>query len=100
MAGGVRQYLLQDVRFVGLKLDPENVVTIHKGHKLEWYREKPADLGQFGIPPDAMVVTVVSCLRPRKGLVELVRALSLTDPDKNIHVLFIGHEDNGEMLQY
>jgi glycosyltransferase involved in cell wall biosynthesis len=99
VAEGVRQYLLNDVRFMGLKLDPKKVVTIHKGHKLEWYQEKPADLTQFGIPPDAMVVTVVSRLRPRKGLVELIRALGLTDPEKNIHVLFIGHEGNEEMRE-
>jgi glycosyltransferase involved in cell wall biosynthesis len=97
VAEGVRQYLL-DVQFLGFKLDPNKVVTIHKGHKLEWYRETPADLSQFGIPSDAMVVTCASRLRPRKGLVELVQALGQTDPDRNIHVLFLGHEGNEEIL--
>ena len=97
VAEGVRQYLLNDVRLMGLKLDPEKVVTIHKGHKLEWYREPPADLGQFSIPDGAMVVTVASRLRPRKGLVELVRALALIDESKNIHVLMLGHEGNDEI---
>jgi glycosyltransferase involved in cell wall biosynthesis len=99
VAEGVRQYLINDVRLFGLKLDPAKVVTIHKGHKLEWYREEPADLSVFGIPEDAMVVTVASRLRPRKGLQELVRALGLTDPAREIHVLLIGHEGNEELRQ-
>jgi glycosyltransferase involved in cell wall biosynthesis len=98
VAEGVRQYLLQDVRLLGLKLDPKKVVTIYKGHKLEWYQSEPADLGQFGIPADAMVVTVASRLRPRKGIPELIRALGLTSPERNIHVLFLGHKGNDEIL--
>jgi glycosyltransferase involved in cell wall biosynthesis len=96
VAEGVRQYLI-NVKFLGFQLDPEKVVTIHKGHRLDWYQEKPADLSQFGIPPAAMVVTCSSRLRPRKGLVELVRALGMTDSRRNIHVLFLGHEGNEEI---
>jgi len=96
VAEGVRQYLI-NVKFLGFQLDPDKVVTIHKGHKLEWYREPPADLSQFGIPPGAMVVTCASRLRPRKGLQELVLALGETDPRRNIHVLFLGHEGNAEL---
>lgn len=96
VAEGVRQYLI-DVQFMGFTLDPKKVVTIHKGHKLDWYRDEPADLGQFGIPRDAMVVCCASRLRPRKGLVELVQALGQTDPKRNIHILFLGHEGNEEI---
>jgi glycosyltransferase involved in cell wall biosynthesis len=98
VAEGVRQYLL-NVRLLRLKLDPQKIVTIHKGHELDWYHAKPADLGQFGIPEDAMVVTVASRLRPRKGLLQLLHALGRTDPAKNIHVLFLGHMGNEELLQ-
>jgi glycosyltransferase involved in cell wall biosynthesis len=97
VAEGVRQYLLQDVRLWGLKLAPEKVVTIYKGHKLEWYQSGPADLGQFGIPAGAMVVTVASRLRPRKGIAELVRALRLCSAERNIHLLFLGHSGNAEI---
>jgi glycosyltransferase involved in cell wall biosynthesis len=97
VAEGVRQYLLRDVRLWGLKLDPNKVVTIYKGHKLEWYQSEPGDLGQFGIPPGAMVVTVASRLRPRKGIPQLIRALGLTRPEKNIHLLFLGHDGNDEI---
>jgi glycosyltransferase involved in cell wall biosynthesis len=98
VAEGVRQYLLQDVRLFGLKLDPAKVVTIYKGHKLEWYQAEPANLDEFGIPADAMVVTVASRLRPRKGIAELVRALALCPPERNIHLLFLGHDGNEEIL--
>jgi len=97
VAEGVRRYLLEEVRLFGLKLDPAKVVTIHKGHELSWYDAQPADLAMFGIPGDAMVVTVASRLRARKGLAELVRALALTDPARNIHLLFLGHEGNEEL---
>ncbi len=98
VAEGVRQYLI-NVRLWKFRLNPDKVVTIYKGHKLEWYQAKPADLAQFSIPTDAMVVTVASRLRPRKGLVELVNALGLTNPENNIHVLFLGHEGNEEIQQ-
>jgi len=98
VAEGVRQYLL-NVRFLGLRLDPAKVITIHKGHKLEWYQSDPADLTQFGIPAGAMVVTVASRLRPRKGLPGLVRALGMTDPERKIHILFLGHEGDEEIHQ-
>ena len=97
VAEGVRQYLI-NVEFLGFRLDPRKVVTIHKGHKLEWYQDEPADLSQFGIPADAMVVTCASRLRPRKGLVELVQALGETDPKRLIHLLFLGHRGNKEIL--
>ncbi len=97
VAEGVRLYLLQDVRLLGLKLNPDRVVTIYKGHKLEWYQSEPADLAQFNIPPDAKVVTVASRLRPRKGIPELIRALGKCRPEYPIHLLFLGHEGNAEI---
>lgn len=96
VAEEIRRYLL-GLHLLGLRLAPEKVVTINKGHELDWYRDAPADLAQFGIPADAMVVTCSSRLRPRKGLWELVRALGRTDPARNIHLLFLGHEGNASL---
>ena len=93
VAEKIREYLL-GLHFLWFRLDPQKVVTINKGHDLAWYTAEAADLAQFSIPPDAMVVTCSSRLRPRKGLWELVRALGQTDPRKNIHILFLGHEGN------
>lgn len=98
VAEKVREYLL-GLHFLWFALDPEKVVTINKGHDLSWYTAEPVDLSQFGIPPDAMVVTCSSRLRPRKGLWELVRALDETDFSKNIHLLFLGHEGNPSLRE-
>lgn len=97
VAEKIREYLLS-LNCRWSRLDPDKVVTINKGHDLSWYTAEPVDLSQFGIPPDAMVVTCCSRLRPRKGLWELVQALDRTDPAKNIHVLFLGHEGNASLL--
>jgi glycosyltransferase involved in cell wall biosynthesis len=98
VAEEIRRYLL-DLHLLGWRLDPGKVVTINKGHELDWYQDAPADLGEFGIPPGAMVVTCSSRLRPRKGLWELVRALGRTDPDCAIHVLFLGHDGNDSLRE-
>ena len=98
VAEEIRRYLL-GLQLFGLRLNPNKVVTINKGHQLDWYQDKPADLGQFGIPAGAMVVTCCSRLRPRKGLWELVRALGRTDPAHVIHILFLGHEGNDALRQ-
>lgn len=94
----IREYLL-GLNFLWFRLDPAKVVTINKGHDLSWYKDEPADLAEFGIPEDAMVVTCSSRLRPRKGLWELVRALGRTDSARNIHLLFLGHEGNESLLE-
>ena len=98
VAEKIREYLL-NLHFLWIALDPEKVVTINKGHDLSWYTADPVDLSRFGIPPDAMVVTCSSRLRPRKGLWELVRALGETDSRKNIHLLFLGHEGNESLRE-
>ena len=98
VAEEIRRYLL-GLRLFGLQLDPDRVVTINKGHDLDWYQDQPANLDQFGIPDGAMVVTCSSRLRPRKGLWELVRALDRTDPSHQIHLLFLGHEGNESLQQ-
>ncbi len=97
VAEKIREYLLA-LHFLWFALDPDKVVTINKGHDLCWYTAEPVDLSQFDIPSDAMVVTCTSRLRPRKGLWELLRALDHTDPGKNIHVLFVGHDGNDSLL--
>lgn len=98
VAEKIREYLL-DLKFLWFRLDPDKVVTINKGHDLSWYTAAPASLEEFGIPPEAMVVTCSSRLRPRKGLWELVRALGETDSRRPIHLLFLGHEGNDSLRQ-
>ena len=69
---------------------PERVRTVYKGHSLEWYREPPADLGEFGIPASAFTVICVANNRPRKGLGVLVEATYRLPADAAIHLLLVG----------
>ena len=69
---------------------PERVRTVYKGHSLEWYRQPPADLGEFGIPTGAFTVICVANNRPRKGLGVLVEATYRLPRDAPIHLLLVG----------
>lgn len=73
-----------------LRMPPERPVTIHKGHKLEWYTAKPADLRELGIPEGAFVVGCITNYRPRKGVEYLVQALELLPEDVPAHLLLVG----------
>src|SRR5512143_1346616 len=50
VANAVRDYFLK-MRPAFLRLRPEKLVTIYKGHSLDWYRATPADLASVGVPP-------------------------------------------------
>jgi len=70
------------------------VVSIFKGHNIEWYNDEPADLAEFGIPPDAFVVIAVARFRPSKGLQFLLQASAeLADLDR-LHILVVGSGAN------
>ena len=85
VANAVRDDLRQQSR-----LPAENIHTIYKGHSLDWYHDKPADLAQFGIPADAFVVGCVANDRPRKGLPVLLEATHALPLNRNIHLLLVG----------
>lgn len=90
VAEAIRQHFLQ-MRPKFLRMPPERPVTIHKGHKLEWYTETPADLSTVGIPKGAFVVGCVANYRPRKGIEVLVEAMERLPED--VHLLLIGRMD-------
>lgn len=92
VAEAVRQYFLQ-MRPRFLRMPPDRPVTIHKGHKLEWYRDDPADLTTVGIPRDAFVVGCVANYRPRKGVEVLVEAMEHVPADIPAHLLLVGRMD-------
>jgi glycosyltransferase involved in cell wall biosynthesis len=90
VAEAIRQHFLS-MRPKFLRMPPERPVTIHKGHKLEWYAEAPADLTTVGVPSEAFVVGCVANYRPRKGIEVLVDALDELPDD--VHLLLIGRMD-------
>ncbi|MEX2122866.1 MAG: glycosyltransferase family 4 protein [Woeseia sp.] len=94
VAEAIRQHFLS-MRPKFLRMPAERPVTIHKGHKLEWYSDEPADLATVGIPKGAFVVGCVANYRPRKGIEILVEAIERLPQDigRNIHLLLTGRMD-------
>jgi glycosyltransferase involved in cell wall biosynthesis len=80
-----------------LRMPPERPVTIHKGHKLEWYTDLPADLVSVGIPRGAFVVGCVANYRPRKGIEVLVDAMEQVPED--VHLLLIGRMNSKRLTR-
>jgi len=80
-----------------LRMPPERPVTIHKGHKLEWYADEPADITTVGVPYEAFVVACVANYRPRKGIEVLVEAVEQLPDD--VHLLLIGRMDAARLTR-
>ena len=87
VADAVREFFLQ-MRPRFLRLPPERLVTIYKGHSLDWYRAAPADLTALGISAGAFTIACVANYRPRKGIEVLVDAFALLPA--RAHLLLIG----------
>ncbi len=88
VADAVRKYFL-DMRPALLRMPADRLVTIHKGHSLEWYTEPAADLRTLGIPRAAFAVACVANYRPRKGIKLLVDAMA--DLPGDVHLLLVGN---------
>ena len=89
VADAVRDYFLR-MQPAFLRLPPERVVTIYKGHSLDWYRDAPADVRSLGIPRGAFVLGCVANYRPRKGIEFLVDAMAGLPAEWNTHLLLVG----------
>src|SRR5690606_28361655 len=87
VAEAVRRYFLE-MRPAFLRVPAERLVTIYKGHSLDWYRDAPADLGAVGVPRGAFTVACVANYRPRKGIEVLVDAFGSLPEDA--HLVLIG----------
>lgn len=85
----IRRHFLS-MRPAFLRMPPERPVTIHKGHRLEWYDQLPANLSALGIPDGAFVITCVANYRPRKGVEVLVDAMQYLPDDMPAHLLLVG----------
>ena len=92
----IRQWFLH-MQPAFLRMPKERPITIHKGHKLEWYTATPADLTEYGIPADACVVACTANYLPRKGIDVLIDAIERLPDD--VHLLLIGHMDAAELTR-
>ncbi len=92
VCNAIRDYFLA-MRPAFLRMPPQRLVTIYKGHSLEWYTAPRKDLRELGIPAGAFVAVCVANYRPRKGIEVLVDALAELPRDWPIHVLLVGQMD-------
>jgi len=90
---------LAEVGFLGWHLQPEKLVTIHKGHDLSWYSQPPIDLEPLGVPRDAFVVGCVANWRPRKGVEILLDACERLEPDMRVHLVLVGETGTSKLVQ-
>ena len=64
---------------------------IYKGYNPEWFIDYPSkDLTEFGIPKDAIVVSLVGNHRKVKGTKYFLQSSYYLDSNKNIHYLLVG----------
>jgi glycosyltransferase involved in cell wall biosynthesis len=74
-----------------IKLPEERIVTIYKGHNVEWYKSTPPPRSSLNIPDDAFVVGCTAMMRPVKGVDVLIQAVSsLLTELPHLHLLLIG----------
>lgn len=67
-------------------------VAIPKGHDVRWYDgTRPADLRALGVPAGAFTVAFAANVRAMKGVPDLLRATAFVPPERNLHLLFMGH---------
>jgi len=72
-------------------------ITVYKGHDLAWYTSQPVDLSFLELPDNAIKVSLVADLRPRKGLHVLMAATHFfTEP--NIYILIVGGNPDDEKV--
>jgi glycosyltransferase involved in cell wall biosynthesis len=90
VANAVRDYFLK-MQPAFLRVPPERLVTIYKGHSLDWYEAAPAELTTVGVPPGRFVVGCVANYRPRKGIELLVDAMAQLPAEWQTHLLLVGH---------
>jgi glycosyltransferase involved in cell wall biosynthesis len=92
VADAIRRHFLE-MKPAFLRMPATRPVTIHKGHRLEWYNATPADLTQFHIPKDAFVIGCTANYRPRKGIDFLIDAIEALPADIPAHLMLVGHMD-------
>lgn len=84
VAEAVRESLLPHVS------DPGKVITVYKGHDLDWYRDEPVRRADIGLGDDDFAVACVSNNRPRKGIPVLIDAVAALRDLADLRLVLIG----------
>ncbi len=94
----VRRYFLE-LWPAALRLPASRLVTIYKGHELEWYDDPPVGRDSLGVSKGAFVIGCAAAYRPRKGIEYLVEALERLPRDIPAELLLIGNMDAGRLTR-
>ncbi|MBY5947153.1 glycosyltransferase family 4 protein [Photobacterium rosenbergii] len=70
--------------------NPQNVVTIYKGHELDWYDVEPTSRESLGLEQQNIVAVCAAHVRPSKGISVLLKATHDIDSE-NFHLVLAGH---------
>ena len=98
VAEAIRRHFLE-MKPAFLRMPSDRPVTIHKGHKLEWYTATPANLKDYDVPENAIVVACTANYRPRKGIDFLIEAIELLPSDLPVHLMLVGHMDAARLTK-
>lgn len=96
----IRGYFLnKKFLFVFSLFRPERVVTIHKGHRLEWYQHEDGEpvLPGLGVPLGVPVIGCIARMKKRKGILELIKSMELIQADPEPHLVLVGRVLDAEI---
>ena len=68
----------------------KNVITIYKGHDLNWYTKPETDLTEFNTEKGNFNVACVVNARPHKGLIYAIRATKDLADLERMHLILVG----------
>jgi glycosyltransferase involved in cell wall biosynthesis len=67
----------------------QNVVTIYKGHQLDWYQVEPTFRSEFNLSDKDIIAVCATHVRPSKGISILLQATHFID-NPNFHLILAG----------
>ncbi len=67
----------------------DKVVTIYKGHQLDWYLVPPSDRSEFNLTDSDIIAICATHVRPSKGIDILIEATHYID-NPNFHLILAG----------
>lgn len=78
----------------------ENVVTIYKGHELEWYQVKPTERDEFALTDEDIIAVCATHVRPSKGISILLEATHfINNPHFHLILAGSGYEPHFEEIK-
>ncbi len=84
------------------KIDPAKLITINKGHRVEWYSTyKPYPIrDELSISKSTLLLINVAVNRKMKGIPYLLKAMALLHKETDVHLLLVGSDmDNATNMK-